>query len=399
MTNIGGRRTVWDVDGSGLRGRVIIEYPYLSALTDQEANDLTLTPISQFRGHSYYLSNSVYYGEAATSFAENIESGYLFVPNDAFELEKIREDASSKIGNNRWIYINYFQDLSSEEYSEPDGGWVSGFIPNSANYQWQVSTDRGNSWTDISESSNYSGVTNDTLRIKSAPASFDSLYYRLKATPIGYNCVSEPKFSETAILSVSSDPDNDGITNSKDLDDDNDGILDEDEGNGDTDGDGIPDKLDLDSDNDGCFDSQEAGFSGFDSEGFLCKDNNCVDTDGKVSGHNYNTDLADLDNSGVPDYLEAGQSPEINSVLDLVSGVSVAANNSSHSISVDATIRDITNKSYYVNWASNEPNDIGGKASVINKNNGQWYDVRGYCNTYHSIVEFNKITNEDMVQP
>ncbi len=397
QTNVGAHILVKDAKESSVSGRVIIEYPYLSALTDQEASDLSLIPLSQFRGHSYYISSSNFYGEAAKSFAENIDGGYQFTPNDAFELEKIREDASAKVGNGRWIYLNYFQDLSSEEYSEPDGGWVSGFIPNSANYQWQVSIDKGNSWTDISESSaNYSGVTNDTLRVKSAPASFDSLYYRLKATPKAYSCASEPKFSETAILSVSSDPDNDGITNSKDLDDDNDGILDEDEGTGDTDGDGIPDKLDLDSDNDGCFDSQEAGFSGFDSEGFLCKDASCVDTDGKVDGHNYNTELADLDNSGVPDYLEAGQSPDITSVKDLVSGVSVAANNSSHSLTVEATIGDITNKSYYVNWDSNEPNDSGGEdfATII-RDKGTWNDVRGCCSTYHSIVEFNTIMSKE----
>ena len=100
--------------------------------------------------------------------------------------------------------------------------------------------------------------------------------------------------------------------------------------------------------------------------------------------------------SGVPDYLEAGQSPEINSVLDLVSGVSEAANNSSHSLTVDATIGDITNKSYYVNWDSNEPNDSGGEdfATII-RDKGTWNDVKGCCTTYHSIVEFNKITNED----
>ena len=64
-------------------------------------------------------------------------------------------------------------------------------------------------------------------------------------------------------MSVSSDPDNDGITNSKDLDDDNDGINDRsdsceetplneianDEGcsasQRDSDGDGIPDSMDL----------------------------------------------------------------------------------------------------------------------------------------------------------
>ncbi len=49
-----------------------------------------------------------------------------------------------------------------------------------------------------------------------------------------------------------------------DLDDDNDGIPDTEEGNGlvDTDGDGIPDSCDLDSDGDGCPDAVEAGVPG-----------------------------------------------------------------------------------------------------------------------------------------
>jgi hypothetical protein len=58
------------------------------------------------------------------------------------------------------------------------------------------------------------------------------------------------------------DTDSDGIPNSIDLDDDNDGILDTVEnaqGNGDTDGDGIPNREDLDSDNDGISDLVESG--------------------------------------------------------------------------------------------------------------------------------------------
>ena len=60
-----------------------------------------------------------------------------------------------------------------------------------------------------------------------------------------------------------SDTDGDGITNSQDLDDDNDGILDTDESNtslngGDTDGDGLPDRIDLDSDGDGILDLVES---------------------------------------------------------------------------------------------------------------------------------------------
>ena len=48
-----------------------------------------------------------------------------------------------------------------------------------------------------------------------------------------------------------------------DLDDDNDGILDTEEGTltDDFDGDGIPNRLDSDSDGDGCSDVIEAGFT------------------------------------------------------------------------------------------------------------------------------------------
>ncbi|MEM7532460.1 MAG: SdrD B-like domain-containing protein [Chloroflexota bacterium] len=65
------------------------------------------------------------------------------------------------------------------------------------------------------------------------------------------------------------DTDGDGIRDSTDLDDDNDGIPDTDEPAGDTDGDGIPDTLDLDSDNDGIPDVTEAGGSDPDGDGII----------------------------------------------------------------------------------------------------------------------------------
>ncbi|MWB96684.1 T9SS type A sorting domain-containing protein, partial [Flavobacterium sp. GA093] len=60
------------------------------------------------------------------------------------------------------------------------------------------------------------------------------------------------------IVFCEGDCDNDKVLNSIDLDDDNDGIQDINEGIGiDTDEDGIPNTCDLDSDNDGCFDALE----------------------------------------------------------------------------------------------------------------------------------------------
>jgi hypothetical protein len=66
------------------------------------------------------------------------------------------------------------------------------------------------------------------------------------------------------------DSDGDGLVDTVDLDDDNDGILDSVEGSEsvDTDADGVPDSLDLDSDNDGLFDLVESGAAsgGLDSD-------------------------------------------------------------------------------------------------------------------------------------
>ena len=116
------------------------------------------------------------------------------------------------------------------------------------------------------------------------------------------------------------DTDGDGVEDSVDIDDDDDGILDVDEGDGetDTDEDGIPDSLDIDSDNDGIVDnveSQEEGEyvppAGSDSDGdglddaydpddggaFIVP----VDTDGDGT-----TDYLDLDSDddSVPDATE-----------------------------------------------------------------------------------------------
>lgn len=79
-----------------------------------------------------------------------------------------------------------------------------------------------------------------------------------------------PDISSPTCTGVS-DHDGDGIPDIDDPDDDNDGITDIVEGDGDTDGDGIPDYKDLDSDNDGIGDVTEDGASNgtadFDGDG------------------------------------------------------------------------------------------------------------------------------------
>ncbi|MEM7772855.1 MAG: DUF4347 domain-containing protein [Cyanobacteria bacterium P01_A01_bin.37] len=95
-----------------------------------------------------------------------------------------------------------------------------------------------------------------------------------------------------------SDNDGDGISDVQDLDDDNDGILDTDEGSGitDTDGDGVPDSFDLDTDNDGILDVNEAGHHQPDANG-----------DGKVDGP--------VGSNGVPDIVETVPDSGISATL------------------------------------------------------------------------------------
>lgn len=81
------------------------------------------------------------------------------------------------------------------------------------------------------------------------------------------------------------DSDGDGVPDAIDIDDDNDGIKDVDEGTGDFDGDGIVNRLDLDSDNDGLSDIIEA--LGVDS-----------DTNGRVD------DFVDVNGDGFHDPLD-----------------------------------------------------------------------------------------------
>jgi len=112
------------------------------------------------------------------------------------------------------------------------------------------------------------------------------------------------------------DKDNDGVADFCDLDDDNDGILDTDEGTGDTDGDGISNHLDLDSDNDGIPDAIEAcGNIGltldqcsldFDGDGGYTAMNNdaCPSPTGEVDLAQCYGTPKDTDGDNIPDFLD-----------------------------------------------------------------------------------------------
>jgi len=83
-----------------------------------------------------------------------------------------------------------------------------------------------------------------------------------------------------------------------------------------SDGDNLADAFDIDSDGDGCFDVIEAGFLDPDNDGRLQQapltiDDNTVDDNGLVIGHNYDSLPKDFDNNAIYDFQELGNPAEI----------------------------------------------------------------------------------------
>ena len=71
------------------------------------------------------------------------------------------------------------------------------FTTNAANYQWQVSTDGGGSWTNLSDDVTYTGSTTNQLTVKKSPYSFNTYQYRCVASA---TCDALLKQTSNAVL-------------------------------------------------------------------------------------------------------------------------------------------------------------------------------------------------------
>ncbi len=112
------------------------------------------------------------------------------------------------------------------------------------------------------------------------------------------------------------DADDDGTPDYLDEDDDNDGIRDAKEGDGDSDGDGIPDRLDDDSDEDGIPDATE-GVGDSDGDGTP----DYLDADSDGDGYSDALEGAgDSDLDGTPDYLDVSLDEDGDGIPDIVEG-------------------------------------------------------------------------------
>ena len=119
------------------------------------------------------------------------------------------------------------------------------------------------------------------------------------------------------------DVDLDGVSNSRDIDDDNDGIPDVAEGNGlvDTDGDGVPDSFDPDSDNDGISDVLEAALGRKDSNADTRVDQyRDANKDGLDDSISPNFRPVDTDSDGKPDYRDLDSDGD--GIFDLIEAAS-----------------------------------------------------------------------------
>ncbi|MDT0608618.1 proprotein convertase P-domain-containing protein [Croceitalea rosinachiae] len=95
---------------------------------------------------------------------------------------------------------------------------------NADTFQWQVSTNSGVSFSNISNGAEYSGTTTEVLTVLAVDIAKDGYVYRILVSNSSGTCATVT--SSEVTLTVVIDSDLDGIDDLADLDDDNDGILD-----------------------------------------------------------------------------------------------------------------------------------------------------------------------------
>ncbi|HEA19336.1 MAG TPA: gliding motility-associated C-terminal domain-containing protein [Pricia antarctica] len=175
-------------------------------------------------------------------------------------------------------------------------------------FQWQMSTNEGNSWNPIFDGDLYAGTQTNSLVLTNVPSSENSNDFRLVATDTNSLC-NLITISESANLAINPemtidlDRDDDGILDSFEdlnLDGDNDPATDPTN----SDGDIYPDYLDIDSDNDGIPDNVEAQTtSDYIPPSLLDVNQNGLD-DAYEIGENMGIIPVNTDGEDLPDYLD-----------------------------------------------------------------------------------------------
>ena len=128
------------------------------------------------------------------------------------------------------------------------------------------------------------------------------------------NC-GRTNFRSFSVL-ITNDTDDDGIPNTVDMDDDNDGILDSVENNGDefrdSDGDGVYDRLDLDADGDGILDIVESGLTNAQITALDSNGDGFIDLSNSFGANGFADTLETTPESGIANYTNANNDTDIN---------------------------------------------------------------------------------------
>lgn len=103
-------------------------------------------------------------------------------------------------------------------------GTFTSSTTNADTFQWQVSTNGGGSFSNVSDGAEYSGSTTEILTVLNPGLTKNGYIYRIIVSNSTGSCPSIT--SSQAILTIAIDSDSDGIADVSDADDDNDGILD-----------------------------------------------------------------------------------------------------------------------------------------------------------------------------
>jgi len=183
-------------------------------------------------------------------------------------------------------------------------------VATDATYLWQEDKQDGNGFVDIIDGGDYAGATTPDLAVTNSDVTKLLYRYQVIVNNIAFAC--DPTTTSVDVGYITPiDTDGDLVFDIVDVDDDNDGILDTVEENGDvnrdTDGDGQLDRIDLDADGDTCFDVTEGGFTDVNGDGMLGDIPITVDANGQVtSGVDGYTPPADENGNGTPDFQEAG---------------------------------------------------------------------------------------------
>ena len=189
--------------------------PYFAQLTVNEAPAITTQPSSQ----TVPVGNSVIFSVVATgtptptyqwrkdgvAIAGATQTS-LTIANlglaDGGSYSVVVTNAASSVTSNAALLALYFPIASSVNIiAGKDFCIFATTGPSSGSIQWQLSTDAGSSWSDLSNGDKYTGATSNILKILQATNATSNYRYRYKITTSGKTYTSEQTTSLAVIKS------------------------------------------------------------------------------------------------------------------------------------------------------------------------------------------------------